>query len=99
MKVHVPDIKGKLIADRKPYVTFLVQGRYYRYNKVPSIDSLMHLLKKNKVDYLVVDDFYTRTKNPGIADLLDGMDHPPHLQFIHDVEDSVWGRAILYKIN
>lgn len=97
MRDHLPESKGKLIADRKPYITFLAQGRYYRYNKPESYNALIDLLKQNKVDYLIVDDFYTRTKNPGVSELLDGKNRP-ELEFVHSVTDEKWGRAILYKI-
>lgn len=97
MRDHMPDIKGKLIADRKPYIAFLVQGRYYRYDNMQDIHMLIQQLKDHKVEYLVVDDFYTRTKNPGVIGLLDGRDHSD-LRFIHAVEDNKWGKALLYKI-
>lgn len=93
----IPDIEGKLIADRKPYITYFVRGRYFRYNKMHDYQTLVSALKENKVDYLVVDDFYTRTKNPGISELLDRRDRS-ELKFIHAEEDSSWGQAILYKV-
>ncbi len=95
---NMPDIGGKLIADRKPYITYLARGRYFRYNKVTDYKSFVALLKNNKVDYLIVDDFYTQTKNPGVIELLDGKDRN-ELKFMHVVEDSSWGKAILYRIN
>lgn len=94
---NVPDISGKLLADRKPYISFFARARYFRYNNAPDYPSLIKQLKNNRVDYLVVDDFYTRTKNPGVIELLDGKDWPD-LKFVHAVEDSSWGKAILYKI-
>ena len=97
MRDHLPEARGKLIADRKPYIAFLAQARYYRYNQTPDIGTLKTILKENKIDYLIVDDFYTKTKNPGVAELLDGRDRP-NFQFIHAVEDSIWGKAILYLV-
>jgi len=91
------DITGKLIADRKPYVTFDVKGRYYRYNHASDTGSLVQELQQRDVDYLVVDDFYTRTKNPGVINLLDEHNHAG-LEFVHEEIDERWGKAILYRV-
>lgn len=95
---NIRDMESMLIADRKPYITYFARGRYYRYNNVPDYESLISLLKEKKVNYLIVDDFYTQTKNPGVAELLNGKDRPD-LRFVHAVQDSSWGKAILYKVN
>ncbi|KAB2878368.1 phospholipid carrier-dependent glycosyltransferase [bacterium] len=97
MRDHYPEAKGKLIADRKPYVAFSAKARYFRYNNPLNYETLLTSLKKHEVDYLVVDDFYTRTKNPGVAELLDGRDRK-ELKFIYAVDDSSWGKAVLYKL-
>jgi 4-amino-4-deoxy-L-arabinose transferase-like glycosyltransferase len=91
------DVRGKLIADRKPYVTFDVKGRYFRYHAVSDVTSLVAELRRRKVNYLVVDDFYTRTKNPGVVALLDERKHDG-LEFVHEENDPQWGRALLYRV-
>lgn len=97
MAESLPGLEGKLIADRKPYVTFAVKGRYFRYNNPPGTDSLVATLQRRGVSYLVVDDFYTRTKNPAVVELLDARDRPG-LRFVHEEIDPQWGRAILYQV-
>lgn len=91
------DVGGKLIADRKPYITFDVKGRYFRYTNAREIPALVAELQRRGVDYLVVDDFYTRTKNPGIVALLDEREHEG-LEFVHEEDDPKWGRALLYRV-
>lgn len=91
------DVRGKLIADRKPYVTFDVKGRYFRYHAAPDVASLVAVLRSRRVDYLVVDDFYTRTKNPGVVVLLEKREHDG-LEFVHEENDPSWGRALLYRV-
>lgn len=97
MAESLPGLEGKLIADRKPYVTFAVKGRYFRYNNPPGTDSLVATLQRRGVSYLVVDDFYTRTKNPAVVELLDARDRPG-LRVVHEEIDPQWGRAILYQV-
>ena len=94
---NLPEMEGKLLADRKPYIAFDARALYYRYTSVRDYETLIDRLKKDNVEYLIVDDFYTRTKNPGVVGLLDAKD-TPDLKFIHKEEDPTWGLAILYKV-
>jgi 4-amino-4-deoxy-L-arabinose transferase-like glycosyltransferase len=97
IRQHKPGVVGALLADRKPYVAFAARARYFRYHDVESYDELVRTLKANDVKYLVVDDFYTRTKNPAVVGLLDGKG-TADLNPIHVVEDDRWGKAILYEV-
>ncbi len=95
---HVPDIEGKLIADRKPYISFLAKARYFRYNNVSDYPTLIATLKQYHADYLIVDDFFTFQKNSAVLELLDGKNRP-ELNCVHVLEDEDYGRTVLYKVN
>ncbi len=94
---NLTGIEGSLLADRKPYISFAAKTRYFRYNNIKDYETLIHMLKSNKVDYLVVDDYYTRQKNPGIKELLEGT-KKTELELIHKETDGRYGNIFLYKV-
>ncbi len=97
MRDHLPESRGKLIADRKPFITFLAQGRYYRYNNPKSAEWLIELLQKRNVDYLIVEQFMVDTYNRNIKELLEPKDRPG-LKLIHVEDDPQLGKAVLYQV-
>ncbi len=58
---------------------------------------MIHLRKTNGMDYPMVDDCYTRTKNPAPIGLLEEKS-TSDLEPIHIVADAQWGRAVLYEV-
>jgi hypothetical protein len=94
---NFPEARGKLIADRKPFITFLAQGRYYRINKPKDREWLVSLLQKRNVDYLIVEQFMVDRYNHGIRELLEPKDWP-NLKLIHVEDDPQIGKAVLYQV-
>ncbi len=94
---HLPESKGKLFADRKPFITFLAQGRYFRINKPKDPVWLVSELRKRNVDYLIVEQFMVDRYNPGIRELLVPKDRDG-LKLIHVEDDPDLGKAILYQV-
>lgn len=97
MRDHLPEARGKLIADRKPFIVFLAQGRYFRYNNPTDSQWLIEHLKTHQVDYLIVEEFMVRRYNPNIRDLLDAKDREG-LQVVHVEDHPKNGRAVLYRV-
>jgi 4-amino-4-deoxy-L-arabinose transferase-like glycosyltransferase len=94
---HLPESKGKLFADRKPFITFLAQGRYYRINKPKDKEWLVSDLQNRNVDYLIVEQFMVDRYNHGIRELLEPKDWDG-LKLIHVEDDPQLGKAILYQV-
>ncbi len=94
---NLPETRGKLIADRKPFITFLAQGRYFRYNNPKNVVWLVNLLQKRNVDYLIVEQFMVDTYNRNVKELLDPKDRPG-LKLIHVEDDPHLGKAVLYQV-
>lgn len=97
MNRNLPDARGRLIADRKPFITFLAHGRYFRYNKPKDTATFVKHLQQHGVDYLIVEEFMVKTYNRNVGELLQPMDRPG-LNFIHEEYDPVYGSAILYRV-
>lgn len=94
---NLPEARGKLIADRKPFITFLAQGRYFRYNNPKNTESLIALLRSRNVDYLIVEQFMVDRYNPNIKELLEAKDRDG-LKLVHVEHDPQLGKAVLYQV-
>ena len=94
---NLPEARGKLIADRKPFITFLAQGRYFRYNNPKNTESLVALLHSWNVDYLIVEQFMVDRYNPNIKELLEPKDRDG-LKLVYVEHDPQLGKAVLYQV-
>lgn len=92
-----------MIMCASPRISYYARGKYFGENN-PSLDEagLRGFLEENHIEYLVVDNFFTKQWYPKLAFLADERRAPGYLTFVHKTvytyEDGAEGYANIYRV-
>ncbi|MBI4812179.1 glycosyltransferase family 39 protein [Candidatus Falkowbacteria bacterium] len=97
MNENTPNIEQKTVYSRKPEVAFYAGSKWQIVPNVDSYEQLFSAMKKNNIQYLVVDDRYFKAARPQFNDLLSPDKAPENLKLIKTTE--FYGkRVLLYQL-
>ncbi len=94
---------GKMVASRKPFIAYYLDGYFYFDKKtqesLPKTEKeVIKLIRSKKVDYLVMDSFTLKNLRPKITNLALGLEPLPGAKVIYSKYFPEYNRIItVYK--